>query len=74
MFAFSRFGDNGTWEQHFLAGLGIGFWESQQAIVDAWRVDGHFVPSLDEDSVAKHVQAVARSNSSNLYSCVSRNY
>ena len=40
----------------FLAGLGIGFWESQQAIVDAWRVDGHFVPSLDEESVAKHVQ------------------
>ena len=35
----------------FLAGLGISFGESQQAIVDAWRVDGHFVPSLDEDNV-----------------------
>lgn len=39
----------------FLAGLGIGFWESQQAIVDAWRVNGHFVPSLDEDTVSLHV-------------------
>ena len=39
----------------FLAGLGIGFWESQQAIVDAWRVDGHFVPALDEATVAQHV-------------------
>ena len=39
----------------FLAGLGIGFWESQQAIIDAWRVDGHFVPSLDETTVAQHV-------------------
>ena len=39
----------------FLAGLGIGFWESQQAIVDAWRVQGHFVPSQSEESVAGHV-------------------
>ena len=39
----------------FLAGLGIGFWESQQAIVDAWRVNGHFVPSLDEETVLQHV-------------------
>jgi len=39
----------------FLAGLGIGFWESQQAIVDAWRMNGHFVPSLDEDTVSQHV-------------------
>ena len=40
----------------FLAGLGIGFWDGQQAIVNAWRVDGHFVPSLDDASVSKHVQ------------------
>jgi glycerol kinase len=39
----------------FLAGLGIGFWESQQAIVDAWRVDGHFIPSLDSAIVDEHV-------------------
>ena len=39
----------------FLAGLGIGFWESQQAIVDAWRVNGHFTPSLDAGTVSQHV-------------------
>ena len=39
----------------FLAGLGIGFWESQQAIVDAWRVNGHFVPSQSDAEVATHV-------------------
>lgn len=39
----------------FLAGLGIGFWESQQAIVDAWRVNRHFTPSLDAGTVSQHV-------------------
>jgi glycerol kinase len=39
----------------FLAGLGIGFWEDQQAIVDAWRVNGHFVPSQSDVEVAAHV-------------------
>ena len=39
----------------FLAGLGIGFWESQQAIVDAWRVNGHFVPSQSDEEVVTHV-------------------
>ncbi len=39
----------------FLAGLGIGFWESQQAIVDTWKAHGHFVPSQSTESVAAHV-------------------
>jgi glycerol kinase len=40
----------------FLAGLGIGFWDSQQAITDTWRANGVFVPSLDDNAVAKHVE------------------
>ena len=47
-------GNNGS-GLSFLAGLGIGFWESQQAIVDAWNVEGHFVPAMDETTVSKHV-------------------
>lgn len=39
----------------FLAGLGIGFWDSQQAITDTWRANGVFVPSLAESVVAAHV-------------------
>ena len=39
----------------FLAGLGIGFWVDQQAIVDAWRVNDHFVPSQSDVEVAAHV-------------------
>lgn len=40
----------------FLAGLGIGFWDSQQAITDTWRANGVFVPSLDDQAVAAHVE------------------
>lgn len=39
----------------FFAGLGIGFWTDQQAITDAWRVEGHFKPSLSKEAVASHV-------------------
>lgn len=40
----------------FLAGLGIGFWDSQQAITDTWCANGVFVPSLDDSVVATHVE------------------
>ena len=32
----------------FFAGLGVGFWDSPQAIADAWCEDRSFEPSLDE--------------------------
>ena len=40
----------------FLAGLGIGFWDSQQAIVDTWRANRVFEPSLDIKGVNEHVE------------------
>lgn len=39
----------------FLAGLGIGFWEDQQAILDAWRASETFEPSLSSAEIAAHV-------------------
>ena len=39
----------------FLAGLGIGFWQDQQAITDTWRANGVFEPSLSDAEVAVHV-------------------
>ena len=48
----------------FFAGLGVGFWDSPQAIADAWREDRRFEPALDEASrkflLADWAEAVRR--------------
>ncbi len=31
----------------FLAGLATGFWKSRQELVDSWRLDRRFEPSMD---------------------------
>lgn len=40
----------------FLAGLGVGLWEDQQAIIDAWVQDREFLPSMSEEAQAAHVK------------------
>jgi glycerol kinase len=37
----------------YLAGLGVGFWRSQDAVSDAWAQDRRFVPSLAGDELAR---------------------
>ena len=39
----------------FLAGLGVGFWNDQQQIIDAWRAERSFVPQMDAEQIASHV-------------------
>lgn len=39
----------------FLAGLGVGFWEDQQAIVDAWVEDKKFTPTMTQQQRDTHV-------------------
>ncbi len=41
----------------FFAGLGVGFWESPQAITDAWKEDRAFTPSMDDDAREAHLAA-----------------
>jgi glycerol kinase len=31
----------------YLAGLGIGFWESAESIREHWQVDKEFIPHMD---------------------------
>ncbi len=44
----------------FLAGLGVGFWESPAAIAEAWVEDRRFVPERGAEEVARHLAAWAR--------------
>ncbi len=39
----------------FLAGLGVGFWDDQQAITDTWKANGHFAPSMDVEQIDLHI-------------------
>ena len=39
----------------FLAGLGVGFWDSQQAITDTWKSDGNFAPSMPSAEIDEHI-------------------
>jgi glycerol kinase len=39
----------------FLAGLGVGFWESTDAIRDAWVEDRRFLPRLAPAERAAHL-------------------
>ena len=39
----------------FLAGLGVGIWSDQQAIVDSWCEDRVFSPSISEEIRQQHV-------------------
>lgn len=34
----------------YLAGLAVGFWESQQNIINNWRTDRTFTPEMDEEN------------------------
>lgn len=43
----------------FLAGLGVGFWESTEAIQKAWAEDRVFSPTMPEAAVAEHLAAWA---------------
>lgn len=44
----------------FLAGLGVGFWESPQAITDTWTADQRFSATMDEAQVSAHLSAWER--------------
>lgn len=39
----------------FLAGLGVGLWKDQQAIIDAWVQDQVFSPSMSEERRKEHI-------------------
>ena len=41
----------------FLAGLGVGFWESTEAISTAWAEDRVFAPQMEAADVAAHLAA-----------------
>lgn len=43
----------------FLAGLGVGFWESTDGIVKAWTEDSKFDPDMGDDDRAQHLAAWA---------------
>jgi glycerol kinase len=37
----------------YLAGLAVGYWPSQEAIVDNWALDRRFVPAMDAPTRAR---------------------
>jgi glycerol kinase len=41
----------------FLAGLGVGFWSSTQAISEAWCLDRQFHPKTSEEDVSQKKEA-----------------
>ena len=41
----------------FLAGLGVGLWESTDAITAAWAEERVFTPSMEEGTVQAHLAA-----------------
>ena len=43
----------------FLAGLGVGFWDSPSKVKDTWQVDSTFDPQMLEDEVEGHLAAWA---------------
>jgi glycerol kinase len=43
----------------FLAGLGVGFWNSPQAVQETWTEDSTFTPHMGDDEVKGHLAAWA---------------
>jgi glycerol kinase len=48
----------------YLAGLGVGFWQSEEEVAANWRVDRRFEPARSRDWAQQHLagwtEAVAR--------------
>jgi glycerol kinase len=40
----------------FLAGLAVGYWESQEEIQDIWQIDSSFTPSSSRESIHKQIK------------------
>ena len=43
----------------FLAGLGVGFWNSDQRVKETWAEDSTFTPNMSDDEVEGHLAAWA---------------
>ena len=40
----------------FLAGLAVGYWESQEEIQDIWQIDSSFTPSISRESINQQIK------------------
>jgi len=40
----------------FLAGLAVGYWESQEEIQDIWQIDSSFTPSISRESINHQIK------------------
>ena len=40
----------------FLAGLAVGYWESQEEIQDIWQIDSSFTPLKSRELINKHIK------------------
>jgi glycerol kinase len=43
----------------FLAGLGVGFWNSEQRVQETWSEDSTFTPNMSDDGVEGYLAAWA---------------
>lgn len=43
----------------FLAGLGVGFWKSEERVRETWSEDSTFTPNMSDDGVEGHLAAWA---------------
>jgi len=40
----------------YLAGLAVGFWESQEKIAEYWKLDKDFEPKMEKEEVSKLIE------------------